>query len=359
MSVPVAARATAAPDAATFDPVTELRARPFDGAVAVLRDAIRSGGRVLCIGHIQPDGDALGSALALALAIRAAGGEAVVSFDPGPLPFGLPVSLAFLPDTGLLVAPSELRLDEHVPALVVTFDTGSQERLGVLAEAAECRPGGPPVLVIDHHARGAAFGSVRLIDPHAAATAEMVARLIDALGVCLDAELATCLYAGLASDTGSFRYAATTPETHHLAARLLAAGAPSAAISRALWDTRPASYLPVLAGALERVRRSGEIIWTYVTREHLAAHGASAEETEGIVDVIRSAQEFEVAVVLKQDVRPDHWKVSVRSRGRVDVGAACAALGGGGHRLAAGFSAGGEPETIVARLRAVLPDDVH
>ncbi len=307
------------------------------------------------LGHIQPDADALGSALALAFAIRSAGGDACVSFDPGPLPFGMPPSLDFLPGEQLLISPAAL-LQRPAPAAVITFDTGTLERLGALVPFAEPREDGPPVIVIDHHARGSAFGSMRMVDAGAAATAELIADLIDQLGVPFDGPIATCLYAGLASDTGSFRYAATSPGSHRLAARLLEAGARHDTISALLWDSRPASYLKVLSGALDRVQTSGEVIWTFVTCADLAAAGATPEETEGIVDVIRGSREHEVAVVLKQDpaAGPDCWKASVRSRGHLDVGAACAQFGGGGHRLAAGFSAEGSPEQIVSRLRAAL-----
>jgi phosphoesterase RecJ-like protein len=333
-------------------------------ALALIDRAIRSGGWVLCMGHIQPDGDALGSALALAYAIRRSGGRALVSFDSGGLPFGMPPSLAFLPGSELLVAPDRLPSGPAGPAAVITFDTGSPERLGSLARFVlpNGSPGdlieldAPPVLVVDHHACGSAFGTMRLIDVDAAATAELVASLIDGLGVSLNAEMAACLYAGLASDTGSFRYAATSSSSHRLAARLLSAGAPHADISSLLWDTRPASYLNVLTSALGRLQRSGEVIWTFVTAADLAQAGASIEEAEGIVDVIRVAREHEVAVVLKEDTTDagGRWKVSVRSRGTADVGAACTVLGGGGHRLAAGFGADGEPAAIIAQLQATL-----
>jgi bifunctional oligoribonuclease and PAP phosphatase NrnA len=325
------------------------------GVLDVIKAAIADDGWVLCLGHIQPDADALGSALALAFALRAAGGSAYVSFDPGPLAFGLPPSLDFLPGGQLLLDPAQLP-KKPAPAAVITFDTGSAERLGLLAPQAKPREDGPPVIVIDHHARGEAFGSMRLVDAGAAATAELIADLIDELGVPFDSAIATCLYAGLASDTGSFRYAATSAGSHRLAARLLEAGARHDTISTLLWDSRPASYLEVLSGALDRVQSSGEVIWTYVTVADLDAAGASAEETEGIVDVLRGSREHEVALVLKEDVSGEasSWKASVRSRGHLDVGGACTELGGGGHRLAAGFSAAGTPQEIVARLRAAL-----
>jgi phosphoesterase RecJ-like protein len=267
----------------------------------------------------------------------------------------MPPSLDFLPGGHLLVSPASLRR-EPGPDAVITFDTGTAERLGVLEPYAEVRADGPPVIVIDHHARGSAFGSMRMVDAGAAATAELIADLIDELGVPFDEEIATCLYAGLASDTGSFRYAATSPGSHRLAARLLEAGARHDTISALLWDTRPASYLRVLSGALDRLQYTDEVIWTYVTCADLQAAAATVEETEGIVDVIRGSREHEVAVVLKQDpgAGPACWKASVRSRGHLDVGAACTELGGGGHRLAAGFSAEGTPQQIIGRLRAAL-----
>ncbi len=321
----------------------------------VIKAAIAGDGWVLCLGHVQPDADALGSALALAFAIRRAGGAAQVSFDPGPLAFGMPPSLDFLPGRHLLRHPTELA-KQPAPAAVITFDTGTAERLGVLAPYAEAREDGPPVIVIDHHARGSVFGSMRLVDAGAAATAELIADLIDQLGVSFDQDIATCLYAGLASDTGSFRYEATSPGSHRLAARLLEAGAAHDTISTLLWDSRPAGYLRVLVAALGRVQEAGELIWTFVTSSDLRAAGASVEETEGIVDVICGSREHEVAVVLKQDpgAGPQGWKASVRSRGQLDVGAACSVLGGGGHRLAAGFSAEGTPEQIIVRLRSAL-----
>jgi bifunctional oligoribonuclease and PAP phosphatase NrnA len=306
------------------------------------------GRQVVCIAHIQPDADALGSALAMAYAIRSSGGQACVSFDPGPLPFGLPPGLGFLPGAELLVAPDTL---PDRPVMTVVFDTSSAERLGVL----ETYLDRGPTLVVDHHARGAAFGDHRLIDARAAATCEIVAEIIlEELGVELDQAIATCLYAGLAADTGSFRYAATSSASHELAARLLEAGARQDVISTALWDTRPAGYLVVLGAALGRVRRDGELIWTTVTAADLAAAQATAEEAEGVIDVIRVVPDHDVAVVLKEDGAAGTWKVSVRSRGASDVGAACAALGGGGHRLAAGFSAGGSPEQVVELLRSAL-----
>jgi phosphoesterase RecJ-like protein len=328
----------------------------YEAALEVLRGVIAGGGWALCLAHIQPDGDALGSAIALALTIRRAGGCSVVSFDPGPLPFGMPASLRFLPGKHLLADPDRIPSGSSGPSAVITFDTGSAERLGRLARFTEVGSEGPPVLVIDHHARGTVFGGVRLVEADAAATAEIVAMLIDGLGIALDAEIATCLYTGLASDTGSFRYAATSAHSHRLASRLLDAGIRHDEISKLLWDTRPSSYLSVLTAALQRLNCDNELIWTYVEMNDLATAGATAEEAEGIVDVIRVAREHDVAVVLKEDLLDGQpgWKASVRSRGRVDVGAACTALGGGGHRFAAGFSAFGRPAEIIARLRAVL-----
>jgi len=316
-------------------------------AVAAIREA-RS---IDLICHICPDGDALGSALAAGLALRALGHEVRVSF--GDEPQIVPESLSFLPGQELLV-PASAVPDE--PELVLCFDVAAQSRLGLLhdkAFAARTR------VVLDHHATNPRIGTHRLIDPSAPATAVLVDELLRRLGVELDQELATCLYTGVATDTGSFKYAATTPATHELAGRLLATGIRHDLISRQLWDTSSFGYLKVLAGALERAVYEPEeaggrgLVWTWVPYQDLALFGVTVEEIEGLIDVLRRPAEAEVALVLKQD--PDGTlRGSCRSKGTVDVAAACAELGGGGHTYAAGFSAREDVPGTMARFRAAL-----
>ncbi|MFD9127438.1 bifunctional oligoribonuclease/PAP phosphatase NrnA [Kitasatospora sp. NPDC059571] len=302
--------------------------------------------------HINPDGDALGSALAAGLALRGLGYEVRVSF--GDDPQIVPESLSFLPGQELIVPASAV---PDVPELVLCFDVASESRLGLLHAKAFAAP---VLVVLDHHASNPGFGTHRLIDPGAPATAVLVDELLRRLGVELDQALATCLYTGVATDTGSFKYAGTTPATHELAGRLLATGIRHDLISRQLWDTSSFGYLKVLGAALERAVYEPEaadgrgLVWTWVPYQDLALFGVTVEEIEGLIDVLRRPAEAEVALVLKQD--PDGTlRGSCRSKGAIDVAEVCTALGGGGHVFAAGFSVRDEVAAVVARFRAALP----
>ncbi|OHV55678.1 phosphoesterase [Frankia sp. CcI156] len=317
----------------------------FQAAVTALTGAIDAGDDILLIAHVNPDGDSLGSALALGLALRSLGGRPRVSFDADP--FVVPRVLRFLAGQDLLVAPEAVT---GRPGLVVTLDAGSRSRLGRLASTtAGCR-----VLVVDHHASNTRFGDLNLVDPEAASTSAMVIDLVDALGVRLDRDIATAIYTGLVTDTGSFRFAATTPAVHQLAARLVATGIRPDLISRALWDTHRFGYLKLLGEVLGRVRLEPEydLVWSWCGQADLRAAGLEYDEIEGLIDTVRTVSEAEVALVCKQD--GDVWKVSVRSKGDVDVGAVCTALGGGGHRFAAGFSCGTTLDELMDVLRDAL-----
>lgn len=319
----------------------------FAAAVRALRSAADVGGRVLLLAHVNPDGDSLGSALALGLALRRLGARAWVSFDADP--FVVPRPLGFLPGQDLLVAPGDLDGDPS-PSLVVTLDAGSAERLGCLAR----RLRGSHSLVVDHHPSNTAFGDVNVVDPEAASTSVVVMRLIDALGVDLDRDIAAAVYTGLVTDTGSFRFAATTQAVHELAARLLATGLRPEPISRALWDTHRFGYLRLLGAALTRARLEPEfdLVWTWCAEADLREAGIGYDEIEAVIDTVRTVAEAEVAVVCKQ--AGGLWKLSVRSRGAVDVGALCTDLGGGGHRFAAGVSSSASLEATMGRFRERL-----
>ncbi|WP_307796513.1 DHH family phosphoesterase [Actinomadura barringtoniae] len=318
----------------------------WDRAVELIREADE-----VCLAcHVAPDGDALGSMLALTQALRAMGKTCLPSFGE---PFAVPGSLLFLPGQDLLVEPGRL---PAVPKLMITLDAAGAERLGPLAAQAEKAA---ELIVIDHHASNTGFGAVRLVDPAAAATSVLVDELIRRLGVPLDRDIALGLYAGLASDTGSFRYPCTTPQVHELAARLIAAGVRPEAVGRELWDRAPFGYLQVLAGALAKARLERDaaggfgLVWTTITRADREAQCVPYDALEGVIDQLRRADEAEVAVVCKETDRGD-WYVSTRSKGLVDVGQACVAMGGGGHYNAAAFTAAGDPADLIDRLRAHL-----
>lgn len=315
-------------------------------------ELLAADGDVVLACHVGPDGDALGSMLALGCALRRLGRRVVASW--GSEPFEVPQAYSFLPSLDLLVPADEV---PAAPSLLVTLDTGSADRLGTLADRV---PAAGDVLVVDHHASNTLYGSAHLVDEQAAATAVIVAELIGRLGVPLDAELAAPLYTGLVTDTGSFKHASTTPQVHELAARLLATGIRHDLISRAIYDTQPFGYVQLLGDVCARAVLEEKAVgglgltWTIVEGTDLARHGLGLADVEGIIDVLRMAAEAEVALVLKCDPSDGLYKVSTRSKGAVDVGAICTRLGGGGHRFAAGFTSYEGAERTLETMRWAL-----
>ena len=324
----------------------------WDEAVRLLGTA----GQVVLACHVGPDGDALGSMLALGLALRGRGAEVFCSWGEPEL--NVPASLAMVPGQELLVAPAEL---PEAPELLVTLDTGSLDRLGLLQAQAAAAGN---VLVVDHHASNTGFGTVHLVDVRAAATAVLVAELVDRLDVPLDRDIATGIYAGLVTDTGSFKYIATTPAVHLLAARLLETGLRHDLLARALYDTNTLGYVRMLGEALTRVELDASaagglgLVWTFTKAADLGRFGVDLPQIEGMIDVVRTAQEAEVALVAKADV-DGTVKVSMRSKGQIDVGSICVGLGGGGHLYAAGFTSYDDVPTTVTKVVVALADAPH
>ena len=316
----------------------------LEEAVGVLTAARQ----VVLLAHVNPDADALGSALALGLALHRRGSEVQVSFGAPARPAE---SLRDLDVAGLVVTADEV---VAAPELLVVLDTGSVDRLGPLADRAATAG---TTLVIDHHVSNTGFGTHFYVDPRAEATAVMVLHLLDAMGAPVDLPTARCLYAGLVTDTRNFR--AASPDTHAMAARLLVAGVDAEAVTRPLLDTHPFSWLAMLSAVLATARlEAGEarglgLVHALVEREHVDS--GRQEEVESVIDVLRTTAEAEVAVVLKQ-VGERRWTASMRSKGGIDVAAAAAALGGGGHRVSSGFTLDGDAPAILERVRRALAD---
>lgn len=319
-------------------------------AVAAVEEASPDG-RVLLICHVNPDGDALGSMLGFGLALRRLGVRALQATFPGSSE--LPESFQTLPGLDLLVPATAA---EAAPDLVVCFDAASASRLGELVDRLD-RAG--TSLVLDHHASNTRFGRLHLVDPTAAATSVVVQGLLDRLGVPLDREIAECLYVALITDTGSFRFDLTTPAVHQMAARLLATGIRPAEISRRLFDSRPFGAVRLYGDVLGRaelepgVAGGRGLVWTYATLDDLARHGQRPYVLEPLIDSVRCTDEADVSCVLKQ-VAEHEWAVSMRSKGGVDVSQVAVTLGGGGHRLAAGFTGRGTATEVIDAIRAAL-----
>ncbi|WP_234808097.1 DHH family phosphoesterase [Mycolicibacillus trivialis] len=318
--------------------------RDVDAAGAA--ELVSAATRVAVVCHVHPDADTIGAGLALATVLERDGKDVQVSFAA---PERLPQSLASLPGGHLLVAPAALRREVD---LAVTVDSPSVDRLGDLGDLADPVR---EVLVIDHHASNQLFGTANFVDAAADSTTMLVADLLDAWGRPIDADVAHCLYAGLATDTGSFRWASA--RAHRLAARLLETGVDNAAISRVLMDTHPYAWLPmlsrVLASAVLEPDAAGGRGLVYAVVDHRECAAARAEEIESIVDIVRTTAQAEVAAVFKE-VEPQRWSVSMRAKSAVDLSVVAAGFGGGGHKLAAGYTAIGSAGEVTAALCAAL-----
>lgn len=319
-------------------------------AAAAIRELAPSG-RVLLICHVNPDGDALGSMLGFGLGLRRLGLTGLQATFPGP--FEIPEPFAELPGLDLLVGEEQA---EPEPELVIVFDVAAESRLGALADRL---PRARASIALDHHASNTRFAGINLVDAGAAATSVVAEQLLRELGVPLDAEIAECLYVALATDTGSFRFDMTTPRVHEMAARLIATGLRPGEISRRVFDSRPFGAMKLSADVLSRAQldptaAAGHgMVWTYATLDDLARHGQRPYVLDALIDPVRCVAEVDVSMVVKQ-LAEREWAVSLRSKGAVDVSAVAVVLGGGGHRLAAGFTGYGTPGDVVSAVRDEL-----
>ncbi|HEX6844297.1 MAG TPA: bifunctional oligoribonuclease/PAP phosphatase NrnA [Actinomycetota bacterium] len=319
--------------------------RPEDLARA--GEVLREASTVALACHVNPDTDALGSMLGLANHLVLRGVEVVCSYPNEPL--DLPRWASLLPGTERLVVPSAF---PETPAVMVTCDCASFDRLASLGHAATRAT---ELIWIDHHRSNDVPATVRLVDPAASSTCELVVDLIDAIGGELTRDSAVCLYAGLVTDTGRFQYEAATPRTLEVAARLRAFDFDHAALSQALYEDNAREYLELAGTALRRLAHvpDADLVWTYLTQADLHDAGVHPAETDDLIDVIRTSRDADVAAVLKQQ-RDGRFKVSVRSRGGHDLSAVAATFGGGGHRLAAGYTSAHGPAGTIERLVEAL-----
>jgi bifunctional oligoribonuclease and PAP phosphatase NrnA len=316
-------------------------------ALSAAADAIRHASSVALACHVNPDGDALGSMLGLHHVLLANGVHSVASFSE---PFVVAPHYRDLPGLHLLAPPAAFPAE---PELMVTFDCGSMSRLGDLERAAK---GARELIVIDHHISNERYGSINVVDPHAAASGVVVRDLVNELGLPLNHDAAVCLYAALVCDTGRFQYECTTAKVFELARELASFDLPIPSLSRTLFEEHRFAYLQLLAAVLQRavLVPDQRFVWSSVLQQDLRAHDVTMEEVEGLIDIVRRTREAEVTAVLKEEA-DGTVRVSLRSLGAVDVCRIAQAEGGGGHRFAAGFSSDDPVDVVVARIRAALP----
>lgn len=309
----------------------------WNAAIAEINRANRIG----VVGHVRPDGDALGSMIAIALAARAVGNEAVASFGK---PFVLGSEFRFL-DQSVLVPPDEFPTDLD---LAIVCDTGVLDRVGSVGPAVSSAR---RLLVIDHHLTPGTLGDVRVVDPAAAATTQLVFEFLNRLGWEITRPIAEALYTGLVTDTGRFQYSSTSPAVHRMAADLLDAGVEPAPIGQALYEETAFGYFAVVSRVLGGAQLDEEagLVWALLRRDDIADAGIAWEDADQLIDLVRLAREAGVACLLKE-VQPGVLKGSLRSRGEVDVAKIAQSFGGGGHRNAAGFTSKLSVDDTIAQV---------
>ncbi len=311
---------------------------------------LRRAERLIVVTHENPDGDALGSLVAMQEILTALGKDSVMFMDPAELP--LPHEYRFFALTGLATAPPQ-DLQERA---IVFLDCGNLERSA--AHAFPRAGAGAHILNIDHHHDNTRFGTVNLVSPDASCTAEIVWDLMHGLGVEPTLTIAQALYVGLITDTGRFMYENTGARAHLMAAELIEAGLDVHELYRQVYEGVPYAKLALLARGLAKVERydDGRLALTALSSEDFAQSGAQESYSEGVVDHLRAVKGIAVAALVRDRIGATDGasprKVSLRaSDGRVDVSRIARAQGGGGHRQAAGFTTGMAHEQLVSFLR--------
>ena len=296
-------------------------------------DAIRARRRFVLSSHSRPDGDSIGSQLAMALALRALGKEVhVVNKDPAPGPI--------LQFPGV----AEIEIAEAVTGdydAAIIMECGDLQRTGVAGLDRFF------VINIDHHPGNTAYGQLNWFDSTAAACGEMVFDLITALGVPLDAAIGTHIYLAILTDTGSFHYSSISPRTFEICARALEAGVDPVRVARNVYDSNNMGRLKLFGSVLSAMQLdpTGRVAIVYLDHDMAREAGGTYEDTEGLINLPLTVKEIEAVVFFKQN-EGDQYRVSMRSKGEIDVGAIAKEFDGGGHKNAAGCTVSGPIDAL-------------
>ncbi len=300
---------------------------------ADLLGVIRAGQRFVVASHQRPDGDAIGSAMAMALALRAMGKEATVVTDAIP-----PVFLQPFPGVdGIQITPE----------VSGAFDAALIMECSELSRTGVKGLDRSPVMNIDHHPGNKSYGAINWIDESAAACGEMAFTLIEALGAPLTKEIATHVYLAILTDTGSFHFSHLTPRTYEIARRCVEAGADPQWIARTHYDSNSLARVRIFGAVMNGmvIVDAGRVALLSITRRTMEELGGTNDDLEGLINFPLTVKDIE-AVGFFKEVGDHDWRVSLRSKGNVDIGAIARAHGGGGHTNAAGCSATGTLDEV-------------
>ncbi len=309
-----------------------------EGLQQILREIERRE-RFVLTSHARPDGDAVGSALACCQILREMGKEAEVVLHGA-----IPRIYRPLPFADRVIQAQTVN-GAYEAAIVLECDSVQRTNLSGLENKF--------LINIDHHLSGRPFGNINWIEPSACATAEMVYWLAREAGAPLTPEIATCLYTAVLTDTGSFCFPGTTERTFGLAQELVRAGADPALVARHVYFSVPTAKMRLLGAALSGLHRDCDLAWMAVNRQQMERCGALDEDCEGLVNYILGMEGVEVALFFRE-LTDGRWRVSLRSKGAIDVSAIAAYFGGGGHRCASGASLAGPVSVAAERVLAQL-----
>jgi len=303
----------------------------LDPVQAILK-VLREGRRFLVVSHSRPDGDAVGSMLATGMLIEQMGKRAdLITADR------IPIVYRTLPGAGKI--RTAIRADgPYDAAILLECDGPERSRLLGLEKF--------QIINIDHHASGQTFGHINWIDYEATSVGELIYRLALAGGLAVTPDFATCIYTTVLTDTGGFIYGGTRASTFALARDLVIAGADPIRIAQNVYFSTAISKLLLTGAALSNLKREGRLAWLWVTHQDMVRTCAAEEDCEGIVNYALSIADVEAAVFLRE-LPEDQIRVSLRSKGRINVAAIAERLDGGGHRNASGC-------TLVGPLRRAM-----
>ncbi|MBI5440140.1 MAG: bifunctional oligoribonuclease/PAP phosphatase NrnA [Deltaproteobacteria bacterium] len=314
--------------------------------IAEVRKAIAEGDRFLLVSHQNPDGDAIGSSLALAASLESLGKECeIVNVD------GVPATLTWLPLAERVQLQPAHRTGYDV---VVLLDCGSQSRTGLPDDLLKA---GRVSVNIDHHPGNAGFATVNLVDPEACATAELVYDLLQAIPAPIRYSAATAIYTAVLTDTGRFRFSNANARAFDIAGKMVARGVNASEVSHLVYDQQPIGRLRLLSLVLDTLELSprDKAASLVVSQAMLRQTHTTPEDAEGFVNHARSICGVEAGFLLREEV-PGRYRVALRSKGRVDVSRIAAEFDGGGHRNAAGATVEGSVEEIRRRLYAMIEE---